>query len=52
MNTTRYAFSDYATVIEVGLVVIVYLVAMALFCRRFFRFSDHEENMDDEGGWK
>lgn len=37
--------------IRVSLLLLV-VVAAAILCNRLFRFTDHDDNMDDEGGWK
>lgn len=36
---------------KVGLFLLL-VVAVAVLCNRLFRFTDHDDHMDDEGGWK
>lgn len=36
---------------KVGLFILL-VVAAAVLCNRLFRFTDHDDNLDDEGGWK
>ncbi|MEN9288468.1 MAG: hypothetical protein RL317_91 [Pseudomonadota bacterium] len=37
---------------KTALLIILFLAALLWFMSRLFRFTDHDDNMDDEGGWK
>ena len=39
------------TTVYIGLAAFVYVAVIAGICR-LMRFSDHDDNLDDEGGWK
>lgn len=35
-----------------GIGAFVFFAFVAWLLNRFFNFSDHADNLDDEGGWK
>ena len=37
---------------KTALLIILILAALLWFMSRLLRLTDHDDNMDDEGGWK
>lgn len=40
------------TTLSATIAVVLFVVVFGWLMNKFFNFSDHADNMDDDGGWK